>query len=59
MDDYKTKWDLGDIVNLKKEKWGISKTYRIVEVEETIEDGKRSIYPTFGSPLSSVWEDED
>ena len=59
MDDYKTKWDLGEIVNLKKEKWGISKTYRIVEVEETIEDGKRSIYPTFGSPLSSVWEDED
>ena len=56
--DYKTKWNLGDIVNIKKEKWGIYTTYRIIEVEETIEDGKKTIYPTFGSPLSSAWDDE-
>lgn len=56
--DYKTKWNLGDIVNIKKDKWGIYTTYRIIEVEETIEDGKKTIYPTFGSPLSSAWEDE-
>lgn len=56
--DYKTNWDLGDIVNIKKEKWGISTTYRIIEVEEVIEDGKKTVYPTFGSPLSSAWEDE-
>lgn len=57
--DYKTKWNLGDIVNIKKEKWGVSTTYRIIEVEETIEDGKKTIYPTFGSPLSSAWEDDE
>lgn len=56
--DYKEKWDLGDIVNIKKEKWGVYTTYRIIEVEETIEDGKKTIYPTFGSPLSSAWDDE-
>lgn len=56
--DYKIKWDLGDIVNIKKEKWGVYTTYRIIEVEEIIEDGKKTIYPTFGSPLSSAWEDE-
>ena len=56
--DYKTKWNLGDIVNIKKEKWGVYTTYRIIEVEETIEDGKKTIYPTFGSPLSSAWDDE-
>lgn len=56
--DYKKKWNLGDIVNIKKEKWGIYTTYRIIEVEEVIEDGKRTIYPTFGSPLASAWTDE-
>ena len=57
--DYKTKWNLGDIVNIKKEKWNVSTTYRIIEVEETIEDGKKTIYPTFGSPLASAWEDDE
>lgn len=56
--DYKVKWNLGDIVNIKKEKWGVYTTYRIIEVEEIIEDGKKTIYPTFGSPLSSAWDDE-
>lgn len=56
--DYKEKWNLGDIVNIKKEKWGVYTTYRIIEVEETIEYGKKTIYPTFGSPLSSAWDDE-
>lgn len=56
--DYKEKWNLGDIVNVKKEKWGVYTTHRIIEVEETIEDGKKTIYPTFGSPLSSAWDDE-
>lgn len=56
--DYKKAWDLGDIVNIKKEKWGIYTTYRIIEAEETIEDGKKTVYPTFGSPLTSAWDDE-
>lgn len=57
--DYKEKWNLGDIVSIKKDKWGVYTTYRIIEVEETIEDGKKTIYPTFGSPLSSAWEDDE
>ena len=56
--DYKEKWNLGDIVNIKKEKWGIITSYRIIEVEETIEDGKKTIRPTFGNPFSSAWDDE-
>lgn len=56
--DYKNKWDLGDVVNIKKEKWGIYTTYRIIEVEEVIEDGKKTVYPTFGSPLATAWKDE-
>lgn len=56
--DYKTKWDLGDIVNAKKEKWGVYTNYRIIEVEEIIEEGKKTIYPKFGSPLSKNWMDE-
>lgn len=56
--DYKNKWDLGDIVNIKKEKWGQYTTQRIIEVEEVIEDGTKTIFPTFGSPLASAWKDE-
>lgn len=56
--DYKEKWDLGDIVNVKKERWGIYETYRITEVEEVIEDGTKTVYPTFGS-IDSEWEEEE
>lgn len=55
--DYKNKWDLGDVVDVKKEKWGISTTYRIIEIEEIVEDGKKTIYPTFASPIAEGWED--
>lgn len=58
MDNYKIKWNLGDIVNIKKEKWNVCASYRIVEVEEIIEDGKKTIYPTFGSPLARAWVDD-
>lgn len=56
--DYKDKWDLGDIVNIKKDKWGILTSYRIIEVEEIIEDGNITVKPTFGSAFSSAWDDE-
>lgn len=58
MIDYNKKWNIGDIVNVKKEKWGLSTSYRIIEIEEVIEDGKRTIYPSFGSPLASSWVDK-
>ena len=56
--DYKDKWNLGDIVNIKKDKWGILTSYRIIEIEEIIEDGNITIKPTFGSSFSSAWDDE-
>jgi len=46
-DDYKTKWDLGDIVTVKKESWGIEEDLRVTEVEEVIEGNTRRITPTF------------
>lgn len=45
--DYKTKWDLGDIVTAKKESWNIAENLRITEVEEVIEGNKITITPTF------------
>lgn len=56
--DYKKKWNLGDIVNIKKGKWGQFTTQRIIEVEEVIEEGNKSIFPKFGSPIASAWKDE-
>lgn len=58
LDDYKKSWNLGDIVNIKKDKWNIYTKYRIVEVEETIEDGKKTIYPTFGNIEETSWVEE-
>lgn len=56
-DYYKDKWDLGDIVDLKKEEWGIVVQQRIIEVKEVIEEGKRTITPTFGTPLPEVFSE--
>lgn len=50
-DDYKKLWDLGDIVNVKKESWGIALKQRITEIEETIENNNQKIYATFGTPF--------
>jgi len=47
VEDYKNKWDLGDIVTAKKESWNIEKKVRITEVEEVIEGNKVTITPTF------------
>lgn len=55
-DDYKKKWDLGDIVDVLINAWNVSEPKRITEVEETIENGTKSIYPTFGSPLAEKIE---
>lgn len=56
-DYYKDKWDLGDIVDLKKEDWGVVVQQRIIEVKEVIEEGKRTITPTFGTPLPEVFSE--
>lgn len=57
---YKEHYDLGDIVTLQKESWGMSVDMRITEIREAYEKGKLTISPTFGNPLpdSIDWEDK-
>lgn len=57
-DDYKSGWDLGDIVNVKKESWNVSMRQRIVEIEEVIEDKNQKIFATFGTPLAETFEED-
>ena len=59
VDDYKLKWNLGDIVTVKKESWGISENLRITEVEEVIEGSTQKITPTFGIPLAERFVEDD
>ena len=49
--DYKNKWDLGDIVNIEDKESDILDKKMITEVEEVIENGTKTVYPTFGNPL--------
>ncbi len=58
-EDYKKKWDLGDITTVKKKSWGIEEDLRITEVEEVIEDAKITITPVFGTPLPEKYIDDD
>lgn len=51
---YKSDWDLGDIITVRKENWGIEIQERITEIEEVYGDGKVSVYPTFGTPLPEI-----
>lgn len=48
---YKTNYDLGDIVTVKKKDWGIEEKLRITEIREIYEYGGRRIEPTFGEGL--------
>ena len=48
---YKTDYDLGDIVTVEKQMWGIKMDKRITEIQEIYENGGFSIVPTFGDPL--------
>lgn len=57
---YKVHYDLGDIVTLKKDSWGLSSDLRITEMSEVYERDKTTIIPTFGSALPDTidWEDK-
>ena len=48
---YKTDYDLGDIVVIRKEEWGVTNNLRITELQETYEYGSMTVEPTFGTPL--------
>lgn len=56
---YKKDYDLGDIVTIRKESWGISLNKRITGIEEVYEQGGVIINPTLGEPIpeSITWED--
>lgn len=48
--EYMKDWNLGDIVSIESNQWGISIDRRITEVEEIAENGVLQIVPTFGTP---------
>lgn len=52
--EYLIDWDLGDVVTVGQEKWGVSENKRITEVEEIYENGIVRIIPVFGTPLPEV-----
>lgn len=52
--DYKTMWDLGDIVTVMDDDLGLIQNQRIIEVKETYEKGGIKIEPTFGQPLLTI-----
>jgi hypothetical protein len=57
--EYKTDYDLGDVVSIKKSDWGLNTTLRITEIQEVYEHGNATIVPVFGSPLPTKINMED
>lgn len=57
---YKTNYDLGDIVSIRKQAWGITADLRITEIHEVYERGKMRVMPVFGEPLPQTidWSDD-
>lgn len=57
---YKTDYDVGDIVTVKKNSWGLREDMRITAVQEVYENGAMTIVPTLGDPLPETidWEDK-
>ena len=58
---YKTDYDLGDLVTIRKERYGIEIDERIVEVTEVYENGSLKVSLTFGTPIPETidWTDSD
>lgn len=56
---YKIHYDLGDIVTVKKKKWGITLNQRITELQEVYEYGGMYVVPTMGDALPEKidWSD--
>lgn len=48
---YKTNYDLGDIVTVKKKKWNLFMNQRLTELQEVYEYGGMYVVPTMGDPL--------
>ena len=58
---YKKDYDVGDIVTIKKYKWGVSADLRLSEITEVYEQGTMTVIPVFGDPIPTKinWEDDD
>lgn len=58
---YKENYDLGDIVTIQKENWGLSTDLRLTEIAEVYEYGAMRVQPTFGTPLPATidWSEAD
>lgn len=56
---YKEDYDIGDIVTVRKKKWGLYMNQRITEIQEVYEYGGMTVVPTFGDPLpdSIDWDE--
>ena len=56
---YKTDYDLGDIVTVRKKKWNLYMNQKITELSEVYEYGGMTVVPTFGDPLpeSIKWDE--
>ena len=56
---YKTHYNLGDIVTVRKKRFGIQIDLRITEIKEIYERGIMKVSPVFGSPLAQAidWSD--
>lgn len=56
---YRTDYDLGDIVTVKKRAWGMTEDLRITEAKEVYEYGRMRVVPTLGTALPETvdWSD--
>ena len=48
---YRTDFDVGDIIKVRRKSWGIETTLRVTEVEEVYEKGGRELYLTVGNTV--------
>ena len=53
-EQYKDKYDLGDVVTVFNDTWGISTNQRITEITEVYDNVQNSIIPTFGNPARTI-----
>lgn len=53
-DQYKDKYDLGDIVTVFNDTWGVSTNQRITEITQVYDNTQNSIIPTFGNPARTI-----
>lgn len=56
---YMIDYDLGDIVTVKKNAWGLSSELRITEIMEVYEHEVMKVVPTLGNPLPTTLDLED